>query len=263
MMPDDIEQIVPRRRESIDEKDAGVMRDDDERELLGMDHYKILISIVNIVRSKGMRRDKAWLFAGAILQYTANGKIDNAIVIRTRIKGVYKGAVGSINGSLRTGKRDPGMQELIELMAEGLSMLPDYVPKKGEIPTRMMNAYPGIDNHYKVGNVLKMAEVGSVGKKKPPSATELYKRRYRLEFYGGLKDISNLNAAQDEVLYAPGSHYRVVSVTDGKSKDKKGQPGSPQSHRHIALQFIAADEQELRTMQQDKLIDLQGSVGVE
>ena len=262
MMHDDIEQVEIKRRESMDEKDDGPMDDDDERVLLGMDHYKKLIPIVNGVYAKGMRKDRAWLFAGAILQYTANGKIDKVIIRHTRIKDVYKGVVGSINDSLRTGRREPGMEELIALMTDGLNKLPDYVPKKGEIPTRMMNWYEGIDIHYKVGNVLKMAEVGSVGKKKPRSATELYKRRYRIEFFGGLKDISNLNAAQEEVLYAPGSHYRVVSVTDGKSKAKKGQPGSPQSHRHIALQFIAADQQELRTMDQNMIVDLQAPVVV-
>ena len=99
-------------------------------------------------------------------------------------------------------------------------------------------------------------KVGSVSRTKPSTGSQYYKRRYRLEFFGGLKDISNVNPLQQEVIYAPGSHYRVESVTDGKVKDKKGNPGSPQSHRHITLRFIPSDAPELRKMNPDNIIDL-------
>ncbi|HEY9010150.1 MAG TPA: hypothetical protein VIN06_03960 [Devosia sp.] len=234
------------------------MNDDDETVLLNAAHYKALIPIVNCVRSRGMARDEAWLFAGALLQYTANGKIDRLIMKHTAPLSdeFFTGKVGTINQELRSGRRSEGMDGLIELFTRGLGLLPDYIPPRGQIPTRMMEPYEDIDAHYAVGKVLIMAEVGSVGKVKPPSDSQYYKRRYRLEFDGGLKDISNLNAAQQEVLYAPGSHYRVEAIRDGKVKDKKGIAGSPQAHRHITLKFLRADSPEVRNTAPTDLIDL-------
>jgi hypothetical protein len=121
------------------------MDDKDEKVLLSQPQYQPLIPIVNNVRSRGMPRDRAWLFAGALLQYTANRGIDQLILKRTRIDDVYTGPVGNINQALRTGHLEKGMEELIALMTEGLNQLPDYIPRVGEIPTRMMNWYEGVE----------------------------------------------------------------------------------------------------------------------
>ena len=145
-------------------------------------------------------------------------------------------------------------------MARGIAALPDWTPTAGSVPTRMMDNYPGLLADYAPGNLLVMAEIGSVSRSKPPTASDLYRLKYRLEFEGGLKDIFAYNEDQQEVIYTPGSMYQVISAADGKVNDKKGPDGAPQAHMHIKLRYIGnptiANQQAARdlrhnTMQQN------------
>jgi len=104
--------------------------------------------------------------------------------------------------------------------------------------------------------VLVMAEVGSVSRRKPPSGSDLYKRRYRLHFSGGLKDVTLLNPAQQEVIYAPGAMYYVAERYTGKVKVKKGN----QAHIHIKLKHVTRTSREyLAASASGHVIDLRAA----
>ena len=176
-------------------------------------------------------RSRAWLIAGAIDAYTGNQGISTRIIAATgATQHDYPKVVGQINDALR-GKvvYSRQLQNVLELLSH-IERLPDH-PRGTQDPTRMMDSYPDIDKHYQVGNVLLMAEVGSVCRNRP--APGMYAKQYRIHMVGGLKDITDLNPAQQELVYAPGTPYEVTRRWVGKKKAKKGN----QSHIHIELTY--------------------------
>ena len=202
--------------------------------------YPQMLTTVDRLMSGGKTRQEAWLLAGALLAYTGNAAINADILKATglakskaRPEGAFPKAIGKINDVLR-GAAAPELDKYKALaqLLKGISVLPDFRPGRFQDPTRMMNAYPTIDTDYAVGNVVIMADVGSVNRSGADPG--YYKRQYRLHFTGGLKDISALNPAQQEVVYAPGTAYLVTNVRIGKKKVKKGD----QSHIHIYLRHI-------------------------
>ena len=193
----------------------------------------------------GMSRNDAWMLAGEIYGYTGNVKPPDLIFKMTGTnKDMYPRNPGGINDYLRD--KAPGsdlqMENLLGLFRD-ISLLPDWTPSVANKPTRMMDAYPLIDQDYREGNVLLMADVGSVARDAPDSKSEYYKRQYRLHVTGGLKDVTAMNKAQQEVIYAPGSAYLVVNREAGKVKAKKGN----QAHEHIYLQYVLPDSNEYKT----------------
>ena len=219
------------------------MTPQDEEFLLALKQFKKVGTMVAHMKASGFSATEAWLFAGAIMSYTGNSKIPDLIMDRTvpDSAGIFVGKVGEVNNALRLGHtRGPTLDALIALMARGIRALPDWTPRAGDVPTRMIDHYPNLAVDYAVGNLLVMAEVGSVGRSKPPTGSTYYQKRYRLEYEGGLKDIFAFNEDQQEVIYAPGSIYQVVSAADGKVKPKKGPQGAPQAHMHISLLYVAA-----------------------
>jgi hypothetical protein len=204
--------------------------------------YVVLVGVVEQLCSKGKSLDDAWLLAGAIYAYTGIASIPDDIVLAAGArKGDYPKVVGQINDFLRgksTGGSKAQNEELLALLT-GIEALPDWNSGSND-PTRMMDAYDKIDRDYKVGNIVIMAEVGSVSRHRP--APGLYDKQYRLHFEGGLKDISAINPQQREVLYAPSSAYQVWKRETGKTKVKKGN----QAHEHIYLRYISKDSAEYK-----------------
>ncbi|HEY4218692.1 MAG TPA: hypothetical protein VGM67_16235 [Gemmatimonadaceae bacterium] len=200
--------------------------------------YRVLGPSVAALMARGKSRNEAWLIAGALLGYTGArpipGPIRKATGTQTKKDEpeVFENP-SLVNKALRgtVGITEP-LRALVTLL-EGIELLPDVDDRRLD-PTRMMDWYAAIDTHYAVGNVLKMAEVGSVSRNKPASGSELYKSVYRLHFKGGLKDVTLLNPAQEEVIYAPGAMYYVVSRRVGKVKVKKGN----HAHIHIYLKHV-------------------------
>jgi hypothetical protein len=175
--------------------------------------------------------DQAWLTAGALLAYTGIASIPKQIVkAADKNPHDYPKVVGQINNVLR-GKEQctPEHHNLLALL-KNIEYLTDY-PAPGLDPTRMMDHYENIDEHYKANNVLLMGEVGSVCRHRP--APGMYQKKYRIHITGGLKNISFLNPAQQELIYAPETPYLVVGRRTGKIKNKKGN----QAHEHIYLQY--------------------------
>ncbi len=219
--------------------------------------YPRLIPTVNALTAKGKTRNAAWLLAGALYGYTGNVAIPTMIRKATGTHAtkdtpeIYpKPALA--NDALRGTIPATDQLRALVLLLEGIALLPD-LPDADLDPTRMMNAYPLIDTHYAVGNVLIMGEVGSVSRDEPASASVLYKRQYRLHFKGGLKDVTLLNPAQTEVIYAPGALYYVVSRRVGKVKVKKGN----QAHVHVHLRHVTRGSAEhVAASMGGKLFDL-------
>lgn len=151
-------------------------------------------------------------------------------VIRQRRLADYPKVVGQVNNALRGEVvMTPQLQNALALL-RNIELLPDH-RVDGMDPTRMMAAYPQIDNDYKVGNTLLMAEVGSVSRHRP--APGYYHKQYRIHIDGGLKEITFINPVQQELVYAPGTPYLVTERRVGKVKKKKGD----QSHVHIYLRY--------------------------
>jgi hypothetical protein len=224
------------------------MTDDQKRQL--ETRFPVLVQPVNRLMSRGKTLDEAWLIAGAIYSYTGIASIPGEITDATNTKDNYPKVVGTINNYLRG--KIAETDELRNLLAlfEGINLLPDWDAGSKD-PTRMMDAYPDIERDYKVGNVLLMAEVGSVSRNKP--APGMYQHQYRLHFVGGLKDITAINPDQQEVIYAPGSAYLVESRQTGKVKEKKGN----QAHEHIHLRYVTPESDEYRNARLNgKLFDL-------
>lgn len=212
--------------------------------------YPKLVQVVNHLQARGEPLDRAWLLAGAILSYTGIAGLPKDIVRATGTQEQYPKVTGQINTYLRGEVAETDeLLRLLELM-EDISKLPDWEKGRND-PTRMMHHYPGIELDYKVGNVLLMAEVGSVARNGP--APGMYAHQYRLHFEGGLKDITVINPQQQEVIYAPGSAYLVVATRTGKVKEKKGN----QAHEHIYLRYVTPESDDYRNaMAKGKLLDL-------
>lgn len=222
--------------------------------------YPVLGPTVAMLIAKGKGRNEAWLIGGALLGYTGNVAIPGPIRKATgtqqaRGEPDLFPKPATVNNALRgTIPATEGLRVMIRLL-ESIELMPD-IDDSGIDPTRMMDYYPAIDTHYAVGNVLIMAEVGSVGRSKPASGSELYKRKYRLHFKGGLKDVTLLNPAQQEVIYAPGAMYYVESRRIGKVKEKKGN----QAHVHIHLKHVTrASPEYVKASSDSKVIDLRAA----
>jgi hypothetical protein len=222
--------------------------------------YPVLLPTVNALTAKGKTRNEAWLIAGALLGYTGNSAIPGPIrkatgtqVARDEPEIFAKPAL--VNDALRGTTAATDQIRALLMLLEGIALLPDVADARLD-PTRMMNSYPLIDTHYAVGNVLIMGEVGSVSRDEPASASVLYKRQYRLHFKGGLKDVTLLNPAQTEVIYAPGAMYYVVSRRVGKVKVKKGN----QAHIHVHLKHVTrASAEYVKASAEGKVMDLRAA----
>lgn len=200
--------------------------------------YPVLRPSVEALMARGKSRNEAWLIAGALLGYTGARPIPGPIRKATgmQAKTGEEDPIENpslVNKALRGEIGVTGPVRALVTLLEGIDALPDVDDTEMD-PTRMMNSYPLIDTHYAVGSVLIMAEVGSVSRNAPASGSDLYQRRYRLHFKGGLKDVTLLNPAQQEVIYAPGAMYHVESRRVGKVKVKKGN----QAHVHIYLRHV-------------------------
>jgi hypothetical protein len=193
--------------------------------------HPLLRRIVDPLKQAGVSTDEAWLSAGAIEAYTSVSGISPDILTGTgKAHDEYPKVVGTINKALRgEAKWTDAHTNLLALM-KNIELLPEYFVA-GQDPTRMMTWYSQLETHYREGNVLLMAEVGSVCRHRP--APGLYQWKYRVHISGGLKDISFLNPAQQEVIYAPGTPYLVKARRTGKVKEKKGN----QAHEHIYLEY--------------------------
>lgn len=193
--------------------------------------HPLLVRIVDPLKRAGISTDEAWLSAGAIEAYTAIASIPVDIVTAANASATdYPKVVGRINDALRGSVTWTDEFENLLALLKNIEHLPVYaVP--GQDPTRMMDGYALIDAHYRVGNVLLMAEVGSVCRHRPADA--YYQRKYRIHIDGGLKDISFLDDKMQEVIYAPGTPYLVKARRTGKVKVKKGN----QAHEHIYLEY--------------------------
>ncbi len=191
----------------------------------------LLRRIVDPLKEAGVSTDEAWLSAGALEAYTSVSGISSDILTATgKARDDYPKVVGTINKALRgETKWSDAYTNLLALM-KNIERLPAYFVA-GQDPTRMMTWYSQLETHYRVGNVLLMAEVGSVCRHRP--APSLYQWKYRIHISGGLKDISFLNPLQQEVIYAPGTPYLVKERHTGKVKVKKGN----QAHEHIYLEY--------------------------
>jgi hypothetical protein len=223
---------------------------DDDKDMLEK-AFPVLVQPVNHLVSRGETLDQAWLIGGAILAYTGIASIPVQIIKATDSESSdYPKVVGQINEYLRGNIKPSDAFDRLKDLFEALDKLPDWSEGSND-PTRMMHGYPDIDKDYKVGNVLLMAEVGSVSRHRP--ADGYYKYPYRIHVKGGLKDITALNPAQQEVIYAPGSAYLVEDRRTGKVKSKKGD----QAHEHIYLRYVRRDSDEFRTAAaNNKVFDL-------
>jgi hypothetical protein len=212
---------------------------DEQHQQLSQTHPALAVTVLDLV-TRGVDRDQAWLLAGALIAYTGIASIPQDILHAAgKQKTDYPKVVGQVNDVLRGRMASSGaLDNLVELL-KGIEEMPDWLQGDND-PTRMMDAYPGIEKDYKVGNVVIMAEVGSVSRNRPDRG--LYAKQYRLHFQGGLKDISHINPAQQEVIYAPGSAYLVTQWRTGKVKHKKGD----QAHEHIYLQYVSRDSKEFK-----------------
>lgn len=190
----------------------------------------------------GLDWDEAWLTAGALLSYTGVASIPVEILAAAGVptgrhvppgEQVFPKVTGSINAALQGGAPLSPQHENLLLLFLNLDLLTKSTA--GKDPTRMMDAYPAIDTHYAVGNVLLFGEVGSVSRNGP--APGYGGRVYRLHFHGGLIDINAVNRAQQEMLYVPGSAYRVTGRRVGKPKRSVGDGGGKGSHIHLTLQY--------------------------
>lgn len=224
------------------------MTDDEHTQLQAS--FPVLVQPVSHFMARRVDRDRAWLIAGAIQAYTGVASIPPEIVRATQSENRYPKVVGSINDYLRGERKETEQLSNLGELFGALSLLPDWNAGKCE-PTRMMDYYEGIEQDYQVGNVLLMAEVGSVSRHGPASA--YYERKYRIHIKGGLKDITAINPEQQEVIYAPGSAYLVESRRTGKPKIKKGN----QAHEHIYLRHVTPESDEYRdALRMERLFDL-------
>lgn len=237
-------------------------------QLCRMPELRVCVPIVSaVVHARHSLRD-AWLLAGALMGYTGNrgipGAIANAIQKAEGAPPNLPKSIGQINAFLRTGIAPSGDKaqfgELLRIL-NLIDVLPDWSPPFGRLsadPTRMMDAYDGIERHYAQGNVVLMAEVGSVGRTPPSHESDLYHRRYRLHFRGGLKNVTALNPEQREVIYAPGAAYYVRKVEVGKAKEKKAETGKgPLAHTHIYLQHVTPSSPEYhQAVAANRIVDL-------
>lgn len=222
----------------------------DEEDLQLQAKFPVLVQPMNHFISRGQSRDRAWLLAGAIHSYTGIASIPLEIVRATESENSYPKVVGTINDYLRGKLKETDQLRNLGELFEGLDLLPDWAAGDCD-PTRMMDHYDGIEEDYHVGNVLLMAEVGSVSRHGP--APGYYTKQYRLHIEGGLKDITAINPGQQEVIYAPGSAYLVRDRRTGKSKAKKGN----QSHEHIYLRYVTPESDEFQHARQNgRLFDL-------
>lgn len=222
----------------------------DEEDLQLQAKFPVLVQPMNRFMSRGLTRDRAWLLAGAIHSYTGIASIPLDIVRATDSANIYPKVVGTVNDYLRGKLQETDQLRNLAGLFEGLDLLSDWAAGDCD-PTRMMDHYDGIEQDYQVGNVLLMAEVGSVSRHRP--APGYYAKRYRLHMEGGLKDITAINPGQQEVIYAPGSAYLVRDRRTGKSKAKKGN----QSHEHIYLRHVRPESDAYQQAeQQGRLFDL-------
>jgi hypothetical protein len=198
--------------------------------------YPLLDRVVKLLlRRDKLSEDEAWLTAGAIYAYTGIASIPKDIVVAAGANPKdYPKVVGQINDALRGNVDCTEQFNNVLGLLRNIELLPDY-DNPGMDPTRMMDGYQNIAVDYTAGNVLLMAEVGSVCRHRP--APGYYAKQYRLHISGGLKDVTFLNAAQQELIYAPFSPYRVDRWRTGKVKAKKGN----QAHEHIYLVYAPED----------------------
>lgn len=225
------------------------MTEDEKKQLEAK--FPVLVQPVNCLLSRDKTLDEAWLIAGAIYSYTGIASIPVEITNATKTNVVYPKVVGQINNYLRGKIAETNEMRNLLALFKDINLLPDWHAGEKDDPTRMMDHYTDIDRDYEVGNVLLMADVGSVSRDRP--APGYYQSTYRLHFDGGLKDITAINPAQQEVIYAPGSAYLVVSTRTGKIKDKKGN----QAHEHIYLRYVTPESDEYTNARlQGKLFDL-------
>jgi len=191
-----------------------------------------LVSIVDMLSTQKCL-NIAWLLASAVEGYTGNAKFNLAVIKAVGITRfgenlpllqpnlVNQGLRGDIAAS-------PQVRATVALFEE-IATLPD-IPDERLKPTRMLKPYPLLEHHFQIGNVLQMAEVGSVSRHVLRN-DDLYKYKYRLEVHGGLKDFTAINRPQAEVLYAPGTIYEIMARRTGKVKEKKGN----QAHQHVEM----------------------------